>query len=71
MEHSEADFTHGICPECLTKVEMEMGVKGSADRTEAEALPVEKKASMPPENPVRVDCDCAGDRAEGNRKKRG
>ena len=24
MEHSEADFTHGICPECLKKIEIEM-----------------------------------------------
>jgi hypothetical protein len=23
-EHSEADFTHGFCPECLEKMEMEI-----------------------------------------------
>ncbi|HSB05953.1 MAG TPA: hypothetical protein VLK23_12240 [Thermodesulfobacteriota bacterium] len=43
MEHSEADFTHGICPECLKKIEIEM--KAMADSEEPGTLPAEVKAS--------------------------
>ena len=68
-EHSEADFTHGICFECLKKVETEMEMKANVDGTEPGVLPAEGKASHPPENPNPVDC--ADDRAEGIKKKRG
>jgi hypothetical protein len=64
-EHSEADFTHGICPECLQKMEME--VKVNVDGTEPGALPAEEKASRRPEN--RTPIDCASDPADGKRKK--
>ena len=40
-EHSEADFTHGICPECLKQVEMQ--VETIANRTDAGTLPAEEK----------------------------
>jgi two-component system, response regulator PdtaR len=40
-EHSEADFTHGLCTECLK--EMEMQVKTIADNEEPGALPAGKK----------------------------
>jgi hypothetical protein len=64
-EHSEADFTHGICPECLKKMEME--VEANADGTEPGALPAEEKGSRTPENPTPIDC--ASDPADGKRKK--
>lgn len=52
-EHSEADFTHGFCPECLKQ--MEMQVKAILDNTEPGALPAEEKASRPPGDQIRVD----------------
>jgi AmiR/NasT family two-component response regulator len=44
-EHSEADFTHGLCPECLKKVEME--VNAIANRSAPGTLPTKKKAPCP------------------------
>ncbi len=44
-EHSEADFTHGLCPECLKRVEMQ--VDAMVNGSKPEALPAEKKASRP------------------------
>jgi AmiR/NasT family two-component response regulator len=49
-EHSEADFTHGICPECLQKMEMEAEMV--ADHAEPGALPAEEKASRRSEDPT-------------------
>jgi len=44
-EHSEADFTHGLCPECL--LEMKTGLETLAACREPEASPEEKKATSP------------------------
>ena len=41
-EHSEADFTHGFCSECLKKMEIE--VKRTFDNPEPGALPEKGKA---------------------------
>jgi hypothetical protein len=35
VEHSEADFTHGICPECLKKVEAREEKRMEKDRKKA------------------------------------
>ena len=40
-EHSEADFTHGLCPECLKQ--MEMQANAIVDSKEHGALPAEEK----------------------------
>jgi hypothetical protein len=50
-EHSEADFTHGLCSECLKKMEMEIEVKTTFNNTEPGALPEEKEAYRPPRKP--------------------
>jgi AmiR/NasT family two-component response regulator len=42
-EHSEADFTHGLCPECVKKIEIE--VKAMVDSTDLRVFPEEEKAS--------------------------
>jgi CheY-like chemotaxis protein len=64
-EHSEADFTHGICPECLTKMEME--AKTVVDHTEPGALPAEEKASRPPGDKTPVDTTRG--KPDGKKKK--
>jgi len=45
MEHSEADFTHGLCTACLK--EMEVQVKAMADSKEPEVLPASGKERNP------------------------
>jgi AmiR/NasT family two-component response regulator len=45
-EHSEADFTHGLCPECLK--EMEKEVDAIVNRSDPGPLPPKKKATSPP-----------------------
>lgn len=52
-EHSEADFTHGFCPECLKQ--MEMQVKAIVGNTEPGTLPAEEKASRSPEDQTPID----------------
>ena len=52
-EHSEADFTHGFCPECLEKMEME--VKAIVDNMEPGTLPAEEEASRPLGDQTAVD----------------
>ena len=52
-EHSEADFTHGFCPECLKQMEME--VQAIVDNTEPGTSPAGKKASGPPRDQTPVD----------------
>jgi AmiR/NasT family two-component response regulator len=64
-EHSEADFTHGICPECLDKMGME--VTPVVDNTEPGALSTEEEASCPPGDEPPVD-DTSG-RPDGKGKK--
>ena len=64
MEHSEADFTHGICPECLKNIEIEM--KAMADTEESGTLPAEEKASRLPGNQTPIDR--TSDRPDGKRK---
>ena len=64
IEHSEADFTHGLCPECLK--EMEMQVK-AIHNTEPEALPAEEKVSRRPGDQTPVDRTSG--RRDGKRKK--
>jgi len=61
-EHSEADFTHGFCPECLKQ--MEMQVKAIVDNTEPGILPAEEKASDS-QTPV----DRTSGMPDGKRKK--
>ena len=65
-EHSEADFTHGLCPECVKQIEME--VKAIVDGAEPGALPAEEKASRPPRD--RTPVDSASDRGDVKKKKR-
>ncbi len=60
-EHSEADFTHGLCPECLKQIEMQ--VTAIVDNTEFGALPAEEKASRRHGDQTPVD------RTSGRRKK--
>jgi len=57
-EHSEADFTHGLCPECLKVMEME--VDAMANRSDPGAS--YSSGDGEPVNPTI-------DRADGNRKK--
>ena len=64
MEHSEADFTHGICPECLKKIESEM--KAIADSEEPGTLTAEEKASRLPGDQTPIDR--TSDRPGGKRK---
>lgn len=64
-EHSEADFTHGLCPECLKQMEMQMDAMGNT--TEPGALPGDEKGSCPPGS--RKSADLVGDRAGMKRKK--
>ena len=52
-EHSEADFTHGFCPECLEKMEME--VKAIVDNMEPGTLPADEEASRPLGDQTPVD----------------
>ena len=64
-EHSEAEFTHGICPECLKQTEMEMNT--IVDNKESGTLREDEKALRPPGDRTRVDS--TSDRADGRRKK--
>ena len=64
-EHSEADFTHGFCPECLKQ--MEMQVKTIVDNIEPEALLADEKTSRLPGN--QEPLDRTSDRPDGKRKK--
>ena len=64
-EHSEADFTHGLCPGCLKQMEIE--VKAHFDRTRPGVLPAEEKASHPHGGHTPVDCTSG--RPEGKKKK--
>ena len=64
-EHSEADFTHGFCPECLKQIEME--AKALNDNPEPGALPEEEKAAGRPRDQTPVDR--ASGRPDGGRKK--
>ncbi len=59
-EHSEADFTHGICPECLKQVEVQVNTIG--DREEPGPLSAKEKASCSPEDrhPADFVSDPAG-----------
>jgi len=52
-EHSEADFTHGLCPECLKQIEIE--VKAIVDGKEGGGLPAEGKPSPPHGDQTPVD----------------
>ncbi len=45
-EHTEAELTHGICPECLKQTEMQVEMDG--DSAEAGALPAEGEAPRSP-----------------------
>jgi YesN/AraC family two-component response regulator len=62
MEHTEADFTHGLCPEWLEKMEMQVEV--IADRR---ALPAREKDLCPAED--RTPVDPASGPSGGARKK--
>ena len=64
-EHSEADFTHGLCPECFKQLEIE--AKTIVDSTEPGALPEEEKASRPHGDQTPVDRTSG--RPDGKRKK--
>jgi AmiR/NasT family two-component response regulator len=57
-EHSEADFTHGICPECLKQMEIQL--KMIVDKKESGVLPAEED---------QAPADCTGDAAGGKKKK--
>ncbi len=52
-EHSEADFTHGLCPECLKEIEIEVGA--IADHAGPGDFAKEEKASYPHGDPTPVD----------------
>ena len=52
-EHTEAGFTHGICPECLKQTEMQ--VNTIVDSKEPGVLPAEEKASCPPGDHTSVE----------------
>jgi hypothetical protein len=64
-EHSDADFTHGLCPECFKQMEME--VNAIASRSDPGTLPAKGKASCPSgdRKPVDLVSDCA----DSKRKK--
>ncbi len=64
-EHSEADFSHGLCPECFRQMEME--VKAMADSEEPGALPAEEKAYRLPGD--RTPVDSTSGRPGGKSKK--
>ena len=64
-EHSEADFTHGFCPECLKQIEME--AKALNDNPEPGALPEEEKAAGRPRDQTPVVRPSG--RPDGGRKK--
>ena len=64
-EHSEAEFTHGICPECLKQTEMEMNT--IVDNKESGTLREDEKALRPTGDCTRADS--TSDRADGRRKK--
>jgi AmiR/NasT family two-component response regulator len=49
MEHSEADFTHGLCPECCKQ--MEIQVETDADSTDPGALPEDHDLNDPKGSP--------------------
>ena len=57
-EHSEADFTHGICPECLKQTEMQINT--IVDSKGPGALPAEEKTSRPPGDQTSVDRTSGG-----------
>jgi len=57
-EHTEADFTHGICPECLKQTEMQ--VNAIADSKEPGPPPAEEKASRPPGDHTSIDRTSGG-----------
>jgi len=57
-EHSEADFTHGICPECLEQMEVQLNA--IVNKKESGALPAEENVSR----------DCTGGMTEGKGEKR-
>jgi len=65
-EHSEADFTHGLCTECLK--EMETQVKAIVGNEEHGALPAEEKASRPPGGRTPVD---SGKYPANDKRKKG
>jgi len=62
-EHSEADFTHGLCPECLKQTEMQ--VDAIVNSAKPGALPAEKKASHPAD---RTPVDSASRPANSKKK---
>ena len=64
-EHSEADFTHGLCSECLKQMEME--VKTTFDNTEPRALPEKEKGYRFPGD--RTPVDRRSSRRDAKRKK--
>ncbi len=64
-EHSEADFTHGLCSECLKQMEIE--VKVTFNHTKPEALAEEEKAYRPPGDQTPVNRP--GRWPDGRRKK--
>jgi len=53
VEHSEADFTHGLCPECLEQMETE--VNAIVNSKDPEALPAGEKTSHPCGDQTPVD----------------
>ena len=57
-EHSEADFTHGICPECLEQMEVQLNA--IVNKKESGALPAEENVSR----------DCTGGMTDGKGKTR-
>jgi len=57
-DHSEADFTHGICPECLEQMEAQLNA--IVNKKESRALPAEENVSR----------DCTGGMTEGKGEKR-
>jgi AmiR/NasT family two-component response regulator len=58
-EHSEADFTHGICPECLEQMEVQLNA--IVNKKKSGALPAE-------ENPS--DCTEGMTDGKGNKRQR-
>jgi AmiR/NasT family two-component response regulator len=63
-EHSEADFTHGLCPECLKQVEIQ--VDAIVNGTKSEALLADKKASRSAD---RTSVDSASAPANSKKKR--
>jgi len=57
-EHSEADFTHGLCPECLKVMEMEVDAMVNGSNPGASHPSGDRKLVDP-----------MSDRADGNKKK--